>query len=107
MTKPKFKHDLTLKFTDEAQAIEALSQFRSEDEEGNQDWKQGDHTFALVYCGDLHNNDAVLDEQGEVITPATPIEGYHINLQSNDDALSEALEGFKVFPKDRKVGWAR
>lgn len=103
MTKPKFTHDLTLKFANETQAIEALSQFRTEDNE----WMQGDHHFALVYCSGLNNNDAVLDESGNIITPPTPIEGYHINLQTDDDALSEALDGFKVYPIDRVVGWAK
>lgn len=97
------KHDLTLKFIDEAQAIEVLSQFRTEDKE----WMQGNHDFALTYCGSLYENNGVYDEEGSVVTPPTPIEGYHINLQTDDDDLSEALSVFKVYPTDRKVGWAK
>jgi hypothetical protein len=43
----------------------------------------GGHGWALDPIGDLDEGDAVYDpETGELITPATPIPGYHVNTWS-------------------------
>ena len=39
------------------------------------------HTGALDIIGTIYNNDGVYNEEtGEVITPPTAMEGYHVNL---------------------------
>ena len=52
----------------------------------------GGHGWAIDPVGNLDEGDAVYDpETGEVITPATPIPGYHVNT------LGIAPESFDEF----------
>lgn len=54
---------------------------------------------AIDVIGTLYNNDAVIDEEGEVTTPATAMTGYHVNYQG---ALPEGWEAFEVTPENPK-----
>lgn len=49
------------------------------------------HEYSLDPIGTIYNNDAVIDpETGEIISPATPIEGWHANY------LGELPEGWET-----------
>ena len=50
---------------------------------------------AIDVIGTLYNDDAVVDEEGEVTTPATAMTGYHVNYIG---ALPEGWEAFEVTP---------
>ena len=55
------------------------------------------HDYALDIVGILYNNDAVVDpDTGEIITPATPMEGWHVNYIG---ALPEGWASFLVSPQ--------
>ena len=51
--------------------------------------------YAIDVIGTLYNDDAVVDEEGEVTTPPTAMAGYHVNYQG---ALPEGWETFEVTP---------
>ena len=73
------------RFPDESTflALAAAEGLIATDEDGNEMLITGGHGWALDPIGDLDKGDAVDDpETGEVITPATPIPGYHINTSS-------------------------
>lgn len=54
---------------------------------------------AIDIVGDIYNNDAVFDENGNLIQEATKMNGYHINmLLSNEETLNESLTEFLVTP---------
>jgi hypothetical protein len=38
------------------------------------------HDHAIDVVGTIYNNDAVLDPDGTVVTPATPMAGFHVNF---------------------------
>ena len=58
---------LHLKFTDEAQAKQVLATCPER--------------LTVVHLGTLYNKDGVYNEEtGEVITPATPKVGYHVDV---------------------------
>ena len=42
-------------------------------------WIYYNHDWAIDDIGILFNDDAIVDEDGMVITPATPMEGWHVN----------------------------
>ena len=49
------------------------------DEEGT--YIQYTHDHAMDIVGVIYNDDAIVDpETGEIISPATPMAGYHINF---------------------------
>lgn len=52
-----------------------------------------------LILGSLFNDDAVLSEEGEVITPATPMAGYHLNTS----AKLEGLDSYLSTPTTPKV----
>jgi 5-deoxy-D-glucuronate isomerase len=37
------------------------------------------HEHAMDIVGVIYNNDAVIDPDGTVVTPATPMAGWHVN----------------------------
>ena len=82
-----------LKFTDEAAAIAALSEAYPS-EEG---YQSASHTHAI----DSNNimvvdTPEVLDEAGEVVSEATYIDGFHVNLALNGVEVPESLVDFLV-----------
>ena len=59
-------------------------------------WLYYTHDWAIDDVGTIYNDDAVIDpETGEVITPATPMAGYHINFVG---VLPEGWDEFLVSP---------
>ena len=44
-----------------------------------------------LILGTLYNDDAVINQDGEVITPATPMQGYHLNTSAKLDGLDVYL----------------
>ncbi len=43
-------------------------------------------------------SEPVLDEAGEVVTPAAPLPGYHVNIRLRSGSLATALQAFEVTP---------
>lgn len=62
-----------------------------------------DQTGDIDIIGDIYNKDAVIEvnEDGfpEVVTPATKVEGYHVNIILQND-LPEVLQEFAVIPRN-------
>ena len=94
--------DFYLRFTDEAEATSVLyTDFPTEfDEEGNVTATEQRPNYANIdVLGVLYNDDAVLDEEGDVVTPATPIDGWHVNVRVMPGEDAAALEPFRVDPE--------
>jgi hypothetical protein len=61
-------------------------------------WLYYTHDWAIDDVGVLYNNDAVVDpDTGEIITPATPMEGWHINYIGT---LPEGWDDYLVAPRN-------
>ncbi len=56
------------------------------------------HTGDIDIIGDIYSNDAVYDEEGNLVTPATKLDGYHLNIILNVE-LPEALNEYLVHPE--------
>jgi hypothetical protein len=73
-----------LRFSDEMTFCSAahMAGFYNEPEGNNPGgYIQYTHDHAMDIVGILYNNDAVVDpETFEIITPATPMEGWHVNF---------------------------
>lgn len=39
-----------------------------------------------------------LDEAGDVVTPAAPLPGYHVNIRLRSGSLATSLQAFEVTP---------
>lgn len=48
----------------------------------------------ISIIGTIYNDDAVLDTDGNIVTPATAIPGYHVNTT----ALPESLAQYEINP---------
>lgn len=80
-----------LKFPDEATAratLRAAQLYKGQDDDRNPN---------LDVIGESWRNDAVLDAQGKVITPATKRDGYFVNLIW-DGPIPPMLRAFEIFP---------
>lgn len=101
-------NDLYLKFANEEEANSVLYTVTPEvlDEEGAVvSEATSKSNFANIdIIGTLYNNDAVYGEDGEVITEATAIDGYHVNVRVIDEDAT-ALEPFAVIPTQPKRIW--
>jgi len=53
------------------------------------------HDHAMDIVGVIYNNDAVIDPDGTVVTPATPMAGWHVNYIG---PLPEGWSAFLVTP---------
>ena len=82
-----------LKYTDENEALTDLmdkgviQDRKYEDEDGNVVLKRTpytDITEAVVYIGKIVDVPATFDEEGEVLTDATFLEGYHVDVMLNE-----------------------
>ena len=82
-----------LRFTDEPTFQNAALAAGLRTEEGN--YFQYTHDHAMDIVGVLMNNDAVVDPDGTVVTPATPMAGWHVNYIG---ALPTGWDGFLVSP---------
>jgi hypothetical protein len=60
-------------------------------------WSYYTHEHAIDVVGIIYNDDGVYNEEtGEVITPPTAMEGWHVNYKT--DALPDALTEYIVTP---------
>jgi hypothetical protein len=82
-----------LRFPDEATFRSAAFIAGLCDEEGN--YSQYTHDHAMDIVGVIYNNDAVIDPDGTVVTPATPMAGWHVNFIG---ALPTGWDEFLVAP---------
>lgn len=91
-----------LRFATQEEAEQKLTEvgYSSTDPETDQiHFHTPPHTGALDIIGTIYNNDGVYDEEsGEVVTPPTAMEGYHINLILKE-SLPQILKSYLVSPK--------
>jgi len=65
---------------------------------------QYSHDHAMDIVGILYNDDAIVDpETGEIITPATPMEGWHVNFIGT---LPYDWEQYLVVPRNPRRKFA-
>jgi len=69
-----------LKYENEAEAIADLTAKGVLTEEG---W--GEQTHAIVYIGKIVDTPATFNEDGEVETEATYLDGYHVDIMTSAD----------------------
>jgi len=62
-------------------------------------WIFQSNTHAIDNIGTIWNDDAVWNEEtGELITPPTPMAGYHVNYKCNE--LPASLTSYEVTPQN-------
>ncbi len=104
--------DYYLKFSDEAEALSVL--YRTEgavesNEELGIEAKEGYQVanFANIsVIGTIYNDDGVYDEEGNVLTSPTAIEGWHVNVRVCKNEPSDLLEPFAVVVESPIRTWA-
>ena len=65
--------------------------------EDNWSWKKFyTHDWAIDVVGVIYNDDGVYSDEGEVITPPTPMDGWHVNYKAA--TLPSELEAYEVTP---------
>ena len=65
--------------------------------EDNWSWSYYTHDWAVDDVGVIYNDDGVYDtDTGDVITPPTPMDGWHVNFKSAKDI---DWSGFPVHPQ--------
>ena len=65
--------------------------------EDNWSWKKFyTHDWAIDVVGVIYNDDGVYSDEGEVITPPTPMDGWHVNYKAA--TLPSDLEAYVVTP---------
>jgi len=89
-----------LRFPDEATFRSAAFIAGLCDEEGT--YAQYTHDHAMDIVGVIFNNDATFDDDGSVVTPATPKIGWHVNYIGElptgwDDFLVTPVAPYRVF----------
>jgi len=88
-----------LKFTNKDQAFTILEEKGVIDADGN--YINGTH--AVVYIGAIVDQQGTYDEEGEQLTPATFIDGYHVDVMT-DDVID--FGSFEIFPNNPKHKFA-
>ena len=83
-----------LRFENEDQAKTVMSDYF----DAEYGWSTASLTHALDPVGIIYNDDAVLDEGGNVITDATAKTGYHVNFIGELDPYILAYEAFPNSP---------
>ena len=98
-----------LRTTNESTMITTLP-FLRYDYEGETGWNTGDHKYAFDPIGDLVDVPAVINIEGEVITPAVMVGKFHANLKCDDsfyEANKDAIDSIAIeAPTTPKVVWA-
>jgi hypothetical protein len=98
-----------LRATNEATMITTLS-FLRYDYEGETGWNTGSHKHAFDPIGDLVDVPAVINIEGEIITPAVMVGKFHANLKCDDsfyEANKDAIDSVAIeAPTTPKVVWA-
>ena len=84
-----------LRFENEEQAKEVLSDYYDVD----YGWITASITHALDPVGVIYNDDAMLGEDGNVITDATAKSGWHVNFIGELDPYILAYEAFPNSPR--------
>ena len=65
--------------------------------DGEEQWSYYTHDWAVDDVGVIYNDDGVYDpDTGDVITPPTPMDGWHVNFKSDKDI---DWSGFPVQPQ--------
>lgn len=85
--------DFALTFTDEAQAIAALPEYRGAEDEVTSSW-----TGSIIPDAFRWITRPVYDEDGGFITPPETVPGWHCVIRA--DAIPEAAQPFIVEPGD-------
>jgi hypothetical protein len=115
------KINLFLRFTDEAEwrtyatTTDILTQVEQFviDEDGNEtnevetvdQWSYFTHDYAIFNIGTIYNNDGVYDEEtGEIITPATAKDGWHVNWKAA--SFPAGIEAYEVMPVNVCQVWS-
>jgi hypothetical protein len=101
--------DLYLRFSDEPTANELLATSvpTEFDAEGNAiNWDEKPNFLNIDVLGTLYNDDAVLDFVGNVVTPPTQMEGWHVNVRVMPGEDASALEPYAVIPSQPRRVWA-
>lgn len=60
-------------------------------------WLYYTHDWSIDDVGILYNNDMVIDVDGEVISPPTPMEGWHVNFIGT---LPDGWDEYLVNPRN-------
>jgi len=99
-----------LRTTNESAMITALPCLRAEQQDGIEVWITGGHESAFDPIGDLVDVPAVINIEGEVITPAVMVGKFHANLKCDDsfyEANKDAIDSIAIeAPTTPKVVWA-
>lgn len=85
--------DLYLRTVSEQELIDGLSFAHN-----NDGWILSSHDYALDIIGDLYNDDAIFDEDGNITTPATKKTGFHANLRCTQAIADLVSENIQVIP---------
>ena len=64
--------------------------------DGEEQWSYYTHDWAVDDVGVIYNDDGVYSDDGEVITPPTPMDGWHVNYKAA--TLPSDLEAYVVTP---------
>ena len=92
-----------LKYTDKGAAqADLLSRGVLQEVEG--DLVKSDRTHAVVYVGQIVDVPAELNDEGEVITEATFVDGYHVDVMLKDE---EDFGEYEVFPNTPSHNFAQ
>lgn len=94
--------DSLYKFTDEAEAIALLPDYRAADEEGNAFWKTAGEGFCLDPVGNLYGITPTDDPENPTITT---LDGWHLNLRTWDNREIPAPDHLVTPANPRRV-WA-
>lgn len=94
--------DSLYKFTDEAEAIALLPDYRSTDEEGNAFWITASSSHCLDPVGILSTITPTEDPENPTVTT---LEGWHLNLRTWDDREIPAPANL-VTPSNHRRVWA-
>ena len=87
-----------LRFADEAtfrSAAFIAGLFNEPEGDNPGGYTQYTHDHAMDIVGTIYNDDAVVDPDGTVVTPATPMAGWHVNFVG---ALPTSWDAFLVSP---------
>ena len=65
-------------------------------------WLCYTHDWAIDDVGTIYNDDATFDDDGSVVTPATPMAGWHVNFIGTlpigwDEFLVTPVAPYRVF----------
>jgi len=75
--------ELYLRAQSEEELITKLSFLRGQNSQGEGFWRV-DHDAEIIIQGTLYNDDEVFNENGEVVTPRTPMVGFYAILLCKD-----------------------